>query len=292
MESSGHHRFFATKAQAAFTLVELLVVVAVMAILAGLLLPALGSAKSKAQAAGCINNVRQLGLSFQLFVGDHGIPNQEDGTMPGTDGLKGPSFWYLFLDPYYRNTNVMLCPATKLNLEGQTSERGSADRAYRTVWSTGGRVVDWSQIPRIATQGSYTFNGWLNPRLTGELSALDRQTTANYYRKEQEVRVPSETPVFADGLRLDFIPFVHLFPPKDLYYEYDLSPTSIGQVTIGRHGSGGTLHKSTPIVPGQSLVPFVNQMAFFDGHVEKVKLDYLWRLRWHKNWEPLATRPN
>ena len=60
------------KPSKAFTLIELLVVIAIIAILAALLLPALAKAKAAARRAQCITNMKQIGLAFKVWEGDHG----------------------------------------------------------------------------------------------------------------------------------------------------------------------------------------------------------------------------
>ena len=55
-----------------FTLVELLVVLAIITILAALLLPALAGARAKARAISCLNNARQLGLASQIYTDEFG----------------------------------------------------------------------------------------------------------------------------------------------------------------------------------------------------------------------------
>src|SRR5688572_1684260 len=85
----------------AFTLVELLIVMAIIGVLASLILPALARAKERAVATGCLNNVRQIGVAGRLYSDDH------DDALPRS-AHEGQS-WVESLQPYCAGTNLWRC---------------------------------------------------------------------------------------------------------------------------------------------------------------------------------------
>jgi prepilin-type N-terminal cleavage/methylation domain-containing protein/prepilin-type processing-associated H-X9-DG protein len=120
-------------ARHAFTLIELLVVIAIIAILAAMILPVLGRAKQTSLRIACSNNLRQLGLAAQVYLGD-----SQNIYPPRSNTDRWPDKFY---DSYGHKVQILLCPSETTN-------------APLTVGSSpSNNVAD-------ASSRSYLINGW------------------------------------------------------------------------------------------------------------------------------------
>lgn len=105
-------------ARRAFTLLELLLSIAVIGLLASLLLPAIASAKNKGKGARCQAHLRQITTAAHLYADEHHetyallVRNGRTNSL-GLYSNSGFTWWHKQLGPYFGNARVLKCPAQK-----------------------------------------------------------------------------------------------------------------------------------------------------------------------------------
>lgn len=144
-----------------FTLIELLVVISIIAVLAGLLLPALGRAKKNGQTTACLNNLHQIGLALQMYVQESEEKLPICAQMPSLD-TNSPSIMTT-LKPYLESKPIWQCPADK-----QVFDREQT--SYEWNMYLNGAPYDQPQVWSLETKGlvDYCFEGRLSVPLVGD----------------------------------------------------------------------------------------------------------------------------
>jgi prepilin-type N-terminal cleavage/methylation domain-containing protein/prepilin-type processing-associated H-X9-DG protein len=133
-----------------FTLIELLVVISIIAVLAGMLLPAVSMVRNAARSISCQNNLRQCGIAAQIYVGDY------EGHFPGNDDVAQNGGGWGSTDGYWWPQQM----AEYLDGEWQWNQpqANRQMKMYRCPVDGGG----WDPAGNAYLHAQADVNGWWN----------------------------------------------------------------------------------------------------------------------------------
>jgi len=127
----------------AFTLIEILVVIAIIGILAAILFPVFARARETARKASCQSNLKQLGIGFQMYMQDYDSRLPIYGADTSTYGFS--QSWDLQILPYTKNMNLIQCPSDTES--GRVTSPTLGPNLYRSYGTTLYNISE-NQVPR------------------------------------------------------------------------------------------------------------------------------------------------
>jgi len=163
-----------------FTLIELLVVISIIALLVGILLPALGAARRTAQTSKCLSNVRQIALASQIYA-----LNSKD-FLPLIPAPTNQGDQIYLLDDYISGDEIFTCPSaegtsTSGRLWDHLGVRGNfyGNTTYQSLNEPvfGSSVVLWGGEPRYTDYKLNDNIGAIRPLNTPPDGIIDRPTS-------------------------------------------------------------------------------------------------------------------